>query len=376
MSSAGVVRVSEARLEGVGKRFGAHWAVRDVSIALRPGELYTLLGPARSGKSTLLRLLAGLETPDEGRIVVDDECIDAVPPDRRNLGMVFPGYALWPHLSVLDNLTFGLRQRGVGGEQLQFRAGAALADAGLADRAADRPDRLAPAEALRLALARAVIVQPRLLLLDEPLAGLPAEPRLTMRQELARRLRAAGITTLLATADPAEALDLATRIAVLRAGQVVQEGRPEEVYWQPRSRFAAELVGPVNLVPVRVIELRDLGVVVETQGGARMPVAASGRQWQVGEAGVLCLRPEALSVEEAERAAGGIRGTIAGHVFEGGRQRYDVAITGTTVRVEMLTSAALGRSFRPGDHVKIEVSPETSTLLPPDPPTTVVTTVA
>ena len=368
MSQAELVRVSEARLEAVGKRFGATWAVRDVSIAVRPGELYTLLGAAGAGKSTLLRLLAGFETPDEGRIVVDDACVDAEPPERRRLGMVFPGYALWPHLSVIEHVRFGLRQRGLSGEALDRRAAAALAEAALTGHEAARPERLTPEQRLRLALARALAGQPRLPLLDAPLAGLDAERRVAMGQELARRHRAAGITTLHATADPAEALALASRVAVLRDGRVLQEGRPEEVYWRPRSRFAAELVGPVNLVRVRVVELRELGVVVETEGGAFLPVASGGRAWQVGELGLLCLRPEALGVEEAERARGGLRGTIAGHVFEGGRQRYDVAIPGGMVRVEMLTSAALGRSFRPGDDVKIEISPDTSTLLPIDSP--------
>jgi ABC-type Fe3+/spermidine/putrescine transport system ATPase subunit len=215
-----------------------------------------------------------------------------------------------------------------------------------------------------VALARTLIIEPRLLLLDEPLSNLDAVLRAQMRLELGRLHRDVGITTIYVTHDQAEALALSTRIAVLSQGRIVQEGKPEEIYWRPRSRFVAEFVGAANLLPVRVTEVRDLGVVVETSGGARVPVASGGHPWTAGASGLLCLRPEALRIEEAERAAGGIRGKVSGHVFEGSRQLYDVAIPGGTVRVEMLTSAQQGKGFKPGDDVKIEISPETSVLLP------------
>jgi len=359
-----LIRVSEVRMEGVGKRYGGRWAVRDVSISIRPGEFYTLLGPSGCGKTTLLRLLAGFITPDTGRIVVDDEPIDAVPPWKRNLGMVFQHYALWPHLSVFENVAFGLRERGVSGEALTRKVAAALEQVGLAGFERRRPSQLSGGQQQRVALARTLVVQPRLLLLDEPLSNLDAVLRAQMRLELGRLHREVGITTIYVTHDQAEALSLSTRIAVLSEGRVVQEGKPEEIYWRPRNRFVAEFVGAANLVPVRVVEVRDLGVVVQTAGGSRVPVASGGHPWAVGAAGLLCLRPEALRLEEAERAAGGIRGKVSGHVFEGSRQLYDVAIPGGTVRVEMLTSAQQGRSFKHGDDVKIEISPETSVLLP------------
>jgi ABC-type Fe3+/spermidine/putrescine transport system ATPase subunit len=364
MSGEALVRLSEVRMEAVGKRYGDHWAVRDVSLSIRPGEFYTLLGPSGCGKTTLLRLLAGFITPDAGRIIVDDEPIDAVPPWKRNLGMVFQHYALWPHLSVFENEAFGLRERGLRGEPLRTKVAAALDRVGLAGFEGRRPSQLSGGQQQRVALARTLIVQPRLLLLDEPLSNLDAVLRAQMRLELGRLHREVGITTVYVTHDQAEALALSTRIAVLSEGRIVQEGKPEEIYWRPRDRFVAEFVGAANLVPVRVVEVRDLGVVVETAGGARIPVASGGHRWAVGDRGVLCLRPEALRLEEAERAAGGIRGKVDGHVFEGARQLYEVAIAGARVRVEMVTSASLGRGFRPGDEVKIEVSPETSVLLP------------
>ena len=364
MSPETVVRVSEVRLEGVGVRAGEAWPVKDVSLYVRPGELYTLLGPEGAGKTTLLRLIAGFARPDAGRVVVDDEPVDAVPPRARNVGMVFQGYALWPHMTALEHAAFGLRERGVTGEALRRGAAAALAQVGLVGAEARRPGDLAPAEQLRLALARTLAVTPRLLLLDEPLEGLDAPARAGMRLELARLHRDLGITTILATRDQAAALALSTRIAVLDGGRLMQEGKPEEIYWRPRTRFVAEFVGGANLVSVRVVEVRDMGVVVETAGGARLPVASGGHPWTVGARGVLCLRPEALEVEEAERARGGIPGEVAGYVFEGARQIFEVTIPGGRLRVEMITSAVQGRGFKPGDSVKVQVLPETSVLLP------------
>jgi putative spermidine/putrescine transport system ATP-binding protein len=360
------VRLSEVRMEGVGKRHGESWAVRDISISVRPGELYTLLGPPGSGTSVLLRLLAGLAVPDTGQILVDDVRIDRVPPARRNVGLVFAGGALWPHMSVLENVAFGLRVRGVAGAALARRVKAALAQMGLDGLEARRPPELSAGQQQRVALARTLVVEPRLLLLDEPLANLDAAERTRMRLDLLRLQRDLGVTTICATQDRALALALSTRVAVLEEGRVVQEGKPEEIYWRPRTRFVAEWVGAANLVPVRVVELREMGVVVETAGGARLPVASGGHAWTVDAPGFLCLRPEALEVEESALAPGGIPGTVTAQAFEGARQIYEIDIAGGTLRVEMITSVLLARGFKAGDQVKVGVSAETSVLLPDD----------
>jgi ABC-type Fe3+/spermidine/putrescine transport system ATPase subunit len=366
VTGEGLVRLSEVSLQGVGKRCGDTWAVRDVSIYVRPGEFYALLGPPGSGKSTILRMLAGFVRPDAGRIEVDDQWIDPVPPQRRDMGMVFQSGALWPHMSVFENVAFGLRERRVSGTRLARKVEEALARVGAQGLGQRRPAELSTGERQRVALARALAIEPRLLLLDEPLADLDAREGARTRLELGALQRDLGITTLCATRDHAEALSLAGRIAVLRQGRVVQEGRPEEVYWKPRDRFVAEFVGAANLVPVRVTELRELGVVVEMAGGIRFPVAAGGHPWQVGARGVLCLRPEALALEEAALAPGGIPGTLRAAAFEGGRRLYEVATPAGPLRVEAISSAAAGQALRIGDPVKVEVSAETSVLLPDD----------
>jgi len=253
-----VIRLSEVRMEGVGKRYGAVWAVRDVSISIRPGEFYTLLGPSGCGKTTLLRMLAGFAHPDEGRIFVDDEPIDSVPPWKRNLGMVFQQYALWPHMSVFENVAFGLRERRISGAEVDRRVKAALAQVGLEGFETRRPTQLSGGQQQRVALARTLIVQPRLLLLDEPLSNLDAQLRSQMRLELAKLHRDVGITTLYVTHDQAEALSLSTRIAVLSEGALVQEGRPEEIYWKPRNAFVAEFVGAANIVEAEASAKGDL----------------------------------------------------------------------------------------------------------------------
>jgi iron(III) transport system ATP-binding protein len=362
------IRLSEVRMERVGKRHGSLWALRDVSISIRPGEFYTLLGPAGSGKTTLLRLIAGFMAPDTGQIVVDDQPVDAVPPWKRNVGMVFPQHSLWPHMSVFDNVAFGLRAHREPGDEVDRKVKNVLAQVRLEGMEHRRPSELSGDQSQRVALARALVVQPRLLLLDEPLVTLDGPGRAQMRLDLSRLHREVGITTLYATQERADAFALSSRIAVLSGGSVQQEGRPDEIYWRPKNRFVAEFVGAANLVPVRVIELRELGVVVETAGGARVPVPSGGHDWTVGARALLCLRPEGLRFEEAALAPGGIPGTVATQVFEGSRQLFEINITGGTLRVETITSVVHGRGFKPGDLVKVEVSPETAVLLPDEGP--------
>ncbi|MBI3625894.1 MAG: ABC transporter ATP-binding protein [Candidatus Rokubacteria bacterium] len=356
---------SEVKLERVGKRYGEVRAVREVSLTILPGEFFTLLGPSGCGKTTLLRLIAGFASLDSGRILLDGEPIDHVPPWKRNVGLVFQHGALWPHLSVYENVAFGLRERKIPPAELASRVAAALSLVGLEGFERRRPSQLSGGQQQRVALARTLAIQPRLLLLDEPLSNLDAQLRAQMRLELARLQRELAITTIYVTHDQAEALALSHRVAVFQDGAVVQEGTPEEIYWRPRNRFVAEFVGAANLVPAQVMELRETGVLVEAGTSIRLPVPADPARWRTGARALLCLRPEALRLEEAAIGRGtGFFATVAGRVFEGDRHIYEVRTgEGSLLRVEMPALGA-ARIFRLGDRVRVEFSAETVVLLP------------
>jgi iron(III) transport system ATP-binding protein len=356
---------SEVGLERVGKRYGEVWAVREVSLTILPGEFFTLLGPSGCGKTTLLRMIAGFARPDSGRILVDGEPIDHVPPWKRDVGLVFQHYALWPHLTVYENVAFGLRERKLPRLEIAAKVAAALSQVGLEGFDARRPSQLSGGQQQRVALARTLAVQPRLLLLDEPLSNLDAQLRAQMRLELARLQRDLAITTIYVTHDQAEALALSNRVAVLQGGLVVQEGTPEDIYRRPRSRFVAEFVGAANLLPVQVVELRETGVLVEAVSETRLPVPADPARWRPGSRGLLCLRPEALRIEEAALARGtGFFAIVTSRVFEGDRHMYEVKVgEGILLRVE-LPALGEGRIFRLGDRVRVEFGAESAVLLP------------
>jgi iron(III) transport system ATP-binding protein len=356
---------SSLGLERVGKRFGETWVVRDVSLAVRPGEFFTLLGPSGCGKTTLLRLIAGLARLDSGRILLDEEPIDHVPPWKRNVGLVFQSGALWPHLTVYENVAFGLREKKFPSAEIASRVSAALGQVGLEGFERRRPSQLSGGQQQRVALARTLVVQPRVLLLDEPLSNLDAQLRAQMRLELLKLQRELGITTIYVTHDQAEALALSHRVAVLQEGALVQEGTPEEIYWRPRNRFVAEFVGAANLLPAQVVEIRERGVVVEAGAGIRVPVPADPARWHLGARALLCLRPETLRLEEAALGGGmGFFATVAARIFEGDRHVYELRVgDGVLVRAEM-PALGEGRIFRLGDRVRVELNPETAILLP------------
>jgi ABC-type Fe3+/spermidine/putrescine transport system ATPase subunit len=356
----------DVRLDGVSARDRAHGPVEAVSLHIRHGEFFTIVGPQRSGKSMLLRLIAGFAEPSAGRVLIDGEDVTAVSPGRREIGFVFQEGALWPHVDVFEHVAFGLRARRIPEEQIRRHVPVVLGRLGLAGLETRKPGALTLEERRRLALARALAVEPRVLLLDEPLAHLEPNARKALRLELARLHRDLAVTTLHVTRDAADALALSDRIAVLVDGRVVQVGEPPELYWRPRTRAVVEALGPANLLPVRVVEERETGVVVESPAGARVPIAADPG-WRPGATGLLCMRPESLGMVEAVMArAPGFQGTVALRVFEGARHIYEVDIgADTKLRVEL---PAIGEShiFRLGDAVRVEISSETAVLLPAD----------
>jgi iron(III) transport system ATP-binding protein len=221
---------SEVRLDNVGKRFGDLWAVRGTTLTVAPGDFYTFLGPSGCGKTTVLRMIAGFARPDEGQVRLDGIVMNAVPPWKRDVGLVFQSYALWPHLSVFENVAFGLRERRVPRAEAGRRVQEALGMVNLEGMGDRRPSQLSGGQQQRVALARTLVIQPRVLLLDEPLSNLDAKLRAQMRIELLKLQRDLGLTTVYVTHDQEEALALSTRIAVVSAGRLIQEGTPREIY--------------------------------------------------------------------------------------------------------------------------------------------------
>ncbi len=276
----------------------------DLSLSIAAGEFFFLLGPSGCGKSTLLRLIAGFLTPDAGRIRFGEQDVTTLPAAQRESAMVFQSYALWPHLTVAENVAFGLEVRGVAAAERAERVAAALATVGLGDLAARRIPSLSGGQQQRVALARALVVRPRVLLLDEPLSNLDAKLRLTMRSELRRLCKAAGLTSIYVTHDQKEALSMADRLAVLHQGRLQQVGTPREVYLRPANRFVADFIGESNFLPATILAARDGTVEFECALG-RWQSRAAAPGLAVGARATLSLRPESIRLVAAGGAAAG-----------------------------------------------------------------------
>ena len=323
--------MTEVRIDGVVKRFGDTTALDGVTLGLAAGELFTLLGPSGCGKTTLLRIVAGLLPQDAGAIRFDGVAVDAVPPYARNVGVVFQSYAIFPHLTVRENIAYGLRARGLPAARVAARV-AETARLVQLDALLDRiPAALSGGQQQRAVLARALVIEPRLLLMDEPLSNLDARLRREMRALIRRIQRESGITTLYVTHDQEEALAISDTIAVMDRGRVLQTGRPWELYRAPASRFVAEFLGSMNVVPGRVLPAGPEGgwATVETAFGAAWRVPDGGRLPPGGPVH-LGVRPESLRLE---RPPGGgeawneVRGTVADVAYLGAVVRYEVRVT-------------------------------------------------
>ena len=285
------------RIRGLVKRFGATTALDGVDLEIEPGELFFLLGPSGCGKTTLLRHIAGFYEPDAGSIFVGGEDVTHLPPHKRDTGMVFQSYALWPHLTLAENVAFGLRMRKVPKRETAERVRAALAAVKMEDKADRKPNQLSGGQQQRVALARALVVQPRCLLLDEPLSNLDAKLRLEMRLEIRRICKEAGLTAVYVTHDQKEALSIADRLAVMQAGRLEQVGAPLEVYRAPRNRFVASFIGETNFLPPDFF----------------------GAQASFPGAAALSVRPETIHLGAPPPGAPALRlsGTVHGTVYLG-----------------------------------------------------------
>ncbi|HMB36655.1 MAG TPA: ABC transporter ATP-binding protein [Methylomirabilota bacterium] len=345
----------EISIREVVKRFGSVTAVDRVDLSVRHGELFTLLGPSGCGKTTLLRLLAGFYQPETGEIRFGDRVVSGRPPYERNIGMVFQNYALWPHMTVAGNVTYGLRLRKLPTGEIGARLAEGLRKVNLTGYESRYPGQLSGGQQQRVALARALVLNPDLLLLDEPLSNLDAKIRVQVRAEIKKLQRQLGITTIYVTHDQEEALSLSDRVAVMKDGRVQQVGAPKELYERPRTRFVADFVGTNNLVPGQVRERAGTSLVVDTALGPLRAVA----EGPVGERCVLAIRPENVAI------AAGTEGTGEGNVVHG-RVGF-VAYLGSALRydVESASGQVLQADIRdPWHHEPLSVGREVAITFP------------
>ena len=336
------------RLDAVTKRFAATTAVDQVSLTAQPGELLSLLGPSGCGKTTLLRLIAGFMAPDAGRITVDGTDMTRLPAWRRRFGVVFQSYALFPHMTVAENVGYGLKVRAVARAAREAQVRAALDRVGLFGQESKFPAQLSGGQQQRVALARAMVIEPRVLLLDEPLSALDKNLREEMQVELRLLQQRVGITTVFVTHDQEEALTLADRVAVMRAGQVAQLGTPREVYDRPADAFVATFLGTTNLLPAR-----PQGPGVAMVGNVETPV-----QRGPANATQLAVRPENVSLSHDGPGLPVVVGTI---LFQGHRL---VVLFHAADGIELRCFARPGAfPFAPGDHAFAQWDPAHASLL-------------
>jgi putative spermidine/putrescine transport system ATP-binding protein len=328
-------------LRNLTRVFGATRALDGMSLEIAPGELVALLGPSGCGKTTALRIVAGFEYADHGTVLIDGKDFSGVPAARRDMGMVFQSYSLFPNMNALDNVGFGLRMRKAAAAKRRHRAAELLEMVGLSAQAKQYPHQLSGGQQQRVALARALAIEPRVLLLDEPLSALDAKVRLQLREQIRTLQQRLGITTLFVTHDQEEALSMADRVGVMRGGKLEQVAEPSELYSRPATAFVAEFVGTMNRLPGELCSPRGavtvLGATVPVQDGA--PAA--------GPVDVL-VRPEGLTVTPAEDG----NGIVSNRTFLGATTRVTVLLSGDTeVQVDVPSTTAA--AMTPGTAVQV-----------------------
>jgi iron(III) transport system ATP-binding protein len=355
-------RMISLTIDKVTKRFGETVALHALDLKIEAGEIFFLLGPSGCGKTTLLRCIAGFYEPEEGRILFGSQDVTHLAPHLRNTGMMFQSYALWPHLTVAENVAFGLEERKTPRAEIERRVKEALASVKMESYSERRIHQLSGGQQQRVALARALVVRPRCLLLDEPLSNLDARLRLEMRGEIRRICKESGLTAIYVTHDQKEALSIADRMAILESGHIRQVGEPAQIYRQPVSRFVADFMGETNFVEGQVRDVRDQ-IVLETVIGVLQarPLAGVGAP-KVGDACTLSIRPESWQLSTIPAQVNGVRGRIQTCVYLGEMAQYELRVADHVLKVDELNPRFVTHGAE--REVFASVRPEDVVILP------------
>jgi putative spermidine/putrescine transport system ATP-binding protein len=354
--------MSGLQIQELHKRFGDVVALRHLDLTISSGEFVSLLGPSGCGKTTALRIIAGFEHPDGGRVVVEGKDITSTPANRRDMGMVFQAYSLFPNMTARQNVEFGLRIRKVSSADRSRRAAELLELVGLSAAADRYPHQLSGGQQQRVALARALAIEPRVLLLDEPLSALDAKVRVQLREEIRRIQTQLGITTLYVTHDQEEALSVSDRVVVLSQGQIEQVGTPADIYGAPRTVFVAEFIGTMNRIEGTVSA--DAPGTIDCRGGRLHADAA--KEWPAGERVLVLLRPELIQLTESNNGDqsrdGTLSGTVAAHTFLGPVTRLQVGSAVGEIKVDIPSVRAL--ALQVGTPVRLSWASDTPQIIP------------
>mgnify|MGYP002787090303 FL=1 len=344
------------RIQNLSKRFGSVVALQGLSLTIEPGELFFLLGPSGCGKTTLLRSMAGFYIPEEGRILFGDEDVTRLEPHKRNTGMMFQSYALWPHMTVAENVAFGLEERKVAKEEIRRRVGEALASVWMEAYADRRPNQLSGGQQQRIALARALVIRPRCLLLDEPLSNLDAKLRLEMRAEIRRVCKEFKLTTVYVTHDQKEALSVSDRMAILENGHILQVGSPREVYRRPRCRTVANFIGETDFIPGKLLGLTQGRATVETAIGRFEGLLGDPEARPApGSDVTLSIRPECWRLDARPGEPNCVRGRIGDSVYLGEVAQYDFVSGPMSLKIYELNPRHLGQAASGDLHAAVAV---------------------
>lgn len=354
--------MARVKLNNITKSFGAVVAVQNASVVFEEGSFTTLLGPSGCGKTTILRMISGLGTPTSGDITIGDKRVNDIPIHKRNLGLVFQNYALFPHRTIGENIAFGLKYRGVSKSDVLEKVRTALDIVRLPGVEDRYPQQLSGGQQQRIALARAIVIEPDVLLLDEPLSALDANLREDMRVELKAIQDRIGVTTIFVTHDQSEALAMSDKIVVMSAGKVQQIGTPNEVYNIPASEFVATFLGASNLLPAKVVGRDATGVMLETpEFGKTHVLAKMSTTLGVADAGQLMIRAEKLLLTESSDRDNCAQAVVEAVDYQGQLARYFVRIGDTQLQaINMIT----GRLFLAGETVNVQLAPNGCSALP------------